>query len=92
MENSVLCWGNDADIKCHPSSLDPIGNLDVCWSRLRVGDEARHLLHRVEGRMLRLPENIVPNSVMSATFEPVIVVAVHCMVAVDVILLVTRDR
>ena len=80
MEDDILGWRHNADIKGHLLAINPIGDVHVGWTRQSWG-LGRHFLCRVKRRMLRLLENIVPNPVVTAALHPTIVVAMHRMVA-----------
>ena len=80
VDDGVLGWGNDANIKGNPSSVDPVLHEDVGGSRLRSWDEGGHFLLRVKPSELGLFEDLVPNPVMSTPSDPVVVAAVHGVV------------
>ena len=79
--------GDNAYVEGDLPAIDPIGDINVCWARLGIGNEAWHFFRWVKRRMLRLLINIVPNLVMASALQPIVVVAVQCMIAVDVVLL-----
>ena len=81
MEDSVLSWGDDADVKGDFFAVDPRGDVDVGGARQRPWDKARHFRRRAERRMLRLLEDFVPYSVMPSTFHPVVVPAMKRVIA-----------
>ena len=81
MDEGFLGGRSDADIKGDFSAVDPLRDEDVSGTRLRARDKAGHFLRRVKRRMLRLLVYFVPNPVMPASFDAVIVSTVHGVVA-----------
>ena len=80
-EGSVLSGGDDADVEGHFGAVNPVANEDVGGPRLGPGDEAGHFLGWIEGGELGFLENLVLYSVMSTSTHPVVITAMHSMVA-----------
>ena len=91
MKDSFLYRGNDADIKGYFATIDPVFDENVSRTRERAGDETRHFLFRVKRCVLRLHEDLVPNPVVSASFHPMIIAAVECVVTQLVLGMVAVD-
>ena len=90
-DNGVLNWRDNGDIERHLAAIAPVPNEDVCRSGKGSGDNAWHFFHRVEARALCFIEDMIPNSVMSAAPNAMIVTAVHGVVAVRVFIVVAVD-
>ena len=87
-EDGFLGRGHDADVKRNLPPINPVSYKDVGRTRAGAWDETGHFLHRVEGCLLRLFIDFIPNSVMPATADAVVVLAMHRMIAINVFLFV----
>ena len=86
LENDgFLGRGRNADVEGNFASVHPVVDVDVRWPRKRARNEARHLLLRVEGRVLGYLEDGVADAVMTTTFHAVIVPAMERMIAESVL-------
>ena len=81
VDDGVLSWRYDADIESSASTVDPAFHEDVGGTRLRSRYESRHFLLRVKPSALSFLENLVPNPVVPSPTDPMVVTAVHSVVA-----------
>ena len=90
--DGVLSGGHDADVERYLPPINPVSYKDVGRTRAGARDETGHFLHRVEGCLLRLFIDFIPNSVMPATADAVVVLTMHGMIAMCVVLFVAVFR
>ena len=77
VDKSFLRWRCNADVEGHSPSVHPVGDVDVCGPGKGARDEMGSFLLRIKRRELRFLEYFVPNSVVTSTAHPLIVVAMH---------------
>ena len=87
-DDCILCRRYNADIESDLPPVDPVPDEDVGGTRAGARNQTRHFLLRVEGSLKRLVVDVVPNSVVPASTDAVVVLAMHSVVAVHVLVLV----
>ena len=81
VEDGILDRRDHADVEGYFAAIDPILDKDVGWPGERTRDETRHFFFWVKICALRLHEDFVPNSVVAASFHPMVVAAVKGVVS-----------
>ena len=80
-EDCFLRRGSDAHIEGNFASVNPVVDENVRWTRESARNETWQFLLRVERGTLSHGEDGIPNSVMAASFHPVVVAAVESVIS-----------